>query len=491
MDLKNWQLINEFSKVKILVIGDLMLDIYLKGNSTRISPEAPVPVVNVREELMFIGGAANVAANLKALGATVFFSSVCGKDAAAGKAVELLQAKGINTEYLVHDKKRDTLVKERIMVQEQILTRFDKGTTSDISDATRRHLINGITSAYARCDAVIIADYNKGILTKDVVRSLTTLHRKKPIFLAVDSKHLGDFKPLHPTLVKPNYQEATQLLKIPCLESGRNEQIKRYGEYMNEITGAEINVVTLDAEGSLVFKNGILVHQSAAIPIVHPNVVGAGDTFISALTLALICKAKVSMATELATTAAAISVKKKDTACCTDIELRSFFLFGQKYIANLKELGEICDIYRIQKKKIVFTNGCFDILHCGHVNYLKDSGRLGDILIVAINDDASIRRLKGPGRPVNPLADRVEVIAGLASVNHIISFGQKEKDSPSKIIKVIKPDIFVKGGDYTRALLPEAPLVEKLGGVVRLLPLTPNHSTTKVIQRIHETYAAG
>ncbi len=490
MDIKSWQLIKEFSKVKVLVIGELMLDVYLKGSSNRISPEAPVPVVNITEESAYVGGAANVAANLRSLGAEVFFCSVCGNDAAAEKAFKLFHNQGINTDYVVVDEERTTLVKERIVVHDQILTRFDKGTETYISHRTQKRLISRIATAYNLCDAVVIADYDKGICAERVIEALTELQREHPLFIAVDSRHISNFRMLHPTLVKPNYTEAIRLLKIHKLESDRIEQIKRHGGRLCDITGSDISVVTMDKEGALAFKGKRMIHHARAMRINNPNVVGAGDTFISAISLSLVCGADLATAADLASAASAISVRKRNTACCNDLELRSFFVFKNKYISTLQELNEICEIYREQKKKIVFTNGCFDILHCGHVNYLKASGKLGDILIVGINNDDSIRRLKGTGRPVNPLADRIEVIAALTAVNHIISFGRKTDDSPSDLIRVIKPDIFAKGGDYTRELLPEASLVEALGGAVRFLPFTPDHSTTGVIRRIRETYAA-
>lgn len=486
MKFSNWQLIKKFSEVKVLVIGELMLDVYLRGNSTRISPEAPVPVVNVIEELAYIGGAANVAANLQAMGAKVTFCSVCGRDAAAQRALKLLREKGIDTGSVYQDDERITLVKERVMAHDQILTRFDKGTETDLSGIASEHLTNCISEAYSDCDVVVIADYNKGILSEDVIRSLSILQQKKPLFLAIDSKYPDKFRQLHPTLVKPNYIEATRMLKIPAMDSDRIAQIKYFGKEICKITGAEITIVTVDEDGSLAFKEGNLLYKSAAQEVTNPNVVGAGDTFISAISLSLFCGAAISTAMELASAAASVSIKKEHTACCTDLELRSFFAFKNKYISSLQELEEICQIYRMQQKKIVFTNGCFDILHCGHVNYLKNSGQLGDILIVGINNDNSIRRIKGAGRPVNPLADRIEVITGLASVNHIISFGREEDDSPCDVIRVIKPDVFAKGGDYTRELLPEASLVESFGGVIRFLPFTPDHSTTGMIQRIRK-----
>lgn len=479
-------LINQFSGLNVLVAGDLILDVYLRGSTTRLSPEAPVPVVDVLDEQIFMGGAANVAANVKALGANVFFCSVSGKDDRAEKAIGLLKAKGINTEYMVKDSERETLVKERIMAHSQILVRFDRGTDEAIHEKSEKQLVGQLKKVYQKCDVVILADYGKGIFTPAVIKALMALQKQKALFLAVDSKRLIEFKCLKPAMIKPNYKEAIQLLSLQNMQRERVKQITTTGKDICKITGSKFAVVTLDVDGSVIFKDGALAYRSYAQPVAKPVVVGAGDTFISAMSLALANNANVEVAAELASAAAAISVGKENTACCSDMELRSFFAHQHKHIGNLRELGEICNIYHAQKRKIVFTNGCFDILHSGHVNYLNRAGKLGDILIVGINTDESIRRLKGQNRPVNPLADRMEVIAALSAVSHIIAFGEEGKDTPEELIKCVRPDIFVKGGDYTKAQLPEAPLVEKLGGEIHFLPHIPNHSTTHVIRRIHE-----
>lgn len=480
------QLINKFSNLHVLVVGDLILDIYLAGNSTRLSPEAPVPVVDVLDEKIFMGGAANVAANVRALGANVFFCSVCGRDEKAEKAIALLRAKSINTNFIVKDPERETLVKERITAHSQILVRFDRGSDNNISEYAEKQLIKQLDEAYAHCDVVILADYDKGIFTPKIIKAIKDLQKKKPVFIAVDSKRLIAFKGLKPDLIKPNYEETMKLLSLKTGQKERIDQIRTRGKELFRLTGAKLTVVTLDEDGAIIFQNGYPVHRTYAIPVARPNVAGAGDTFISVMSLSMAVQKNVEEASELASAAAAIAVKKENTACCSDMELRSFFAHQHKHIVGMQELTEICDIYHAQKRKIVFTNGCFDILHSGHVNYLNRAGKLGDILIVGINTDESIRRLKGTSRPVNPLADRVEVIAALSTVSHIIAFGEEENDTPIELIKCVRPDIFVKGGDYTKAQLPEASVVEKLGGKIQFLPHIPNHSTTHVIRRIHE-----
>lgn len=484
-------IVSRFSQPTVLVLGDIILDVYLNGSSTRISPEAPVPVINVSRQRCFIGGAANVAANLRSLGARVIFCSVCGKDAGAKRVVQKLDRMGISTENILLDAGRHTIIKERIMAHSQIVARFDRGSEDDIGPDTEAMLCAGLAAIYPHCDAVVIADYNKGILTEGVIETLQALRRKKPGFLAVDSKNLRRFRCLQPSVVKPNYEEAATLLGLPVTGGrARITQISGAAGRLAEITGAALNVVTLDTDGAIAFPREGDAYHCRAKRIAHPHVIGAGDTFISCLTLALISSAGVPEAVDLACAAACISVTKENTACCTGIELRSYFAHQRKTVDSLEDLAEICELYRKQGRRIVFTNGCFDILHSGHVNYLNRAGELGDVMIVGVNNDDSIRRLKGHNRPINPMNDRIEVLEALGVIDHIIPFGKPGDDTPVEVIKTVKPDVFVKGGDYTKDKLPEAEYVEKFGGEVRFLPLIPDHSTTNVIRRIRAIPAA-
>lgn len=486
MSIEYQHIIQRFSKPTVLVLGDLILDVYLKGTTTRLSPEAPVPIVDVQGTERFIGGAANVAANVRSLGADVIFCSVTGKDEEGDKAIRALDEMGIRTKFVLRDPSRETIVKTRVMAQSQVLVRFDHGTEEHIDHHTEQKLIAQISAIYPKCDAVIIADYNKGVLTPNIIKALKRLQRQHPVFLAVDSKRLPAFKELEAGVVKPNYEEAVKLLGIQQQHTGRAEQLQRCAKDICRKTGAKTTVITLDADGAVVFEKDRAVYRAHAHPVTNPSVIGAGDTFISAFTLALVSEADIPSATELAAAAAAIAVGKEDTACCTGVELHSFFAHQYKYVQDLHDLKRICEIYKAQNRRIVFTNGCFDILHSGHVNYLNRARKLGDVLIVGINNDASIQRLKGKSRPINPLKDRVEVMAALSAVDHIISFGAEEDDTPVELIRIVRPAVFVKGGDYTKDRLPEAAVIEELGGEILFLPHIPDHSTTSVIRRIHE-----
>jgi D-beta-D-heptose 7-phosphate kinase/D-beta-D-heptose 1-phosphate adenosyltransferase len=240
---------------------------------------------------------------------------------------------------------------------------------------------------------------------------------------------------------------------------------------------------TLDCDGSVIIDSkGNTVHVKAH-HVTTPHVSGAGDTYLAAFVLGFLTTAEINVSAELASAAAAIAISKESTSTCSLHELEDYFR-PRKTISSITKLKRICDEYRNSEKKIVFTNGCFDILHSGHVTYLQHARDLGDILIVGINTDESIKRLKGPSRPVNSLDDRIQVLSGLSCVSHVVPFGNIDDDTPVSLIRVVKPDVFVKGGDYTRDELPEATCVEENGGVIEIIPQVPNRSTTSIIRKI-------
>jgi D-beta-D-heptose 7-phosphate kinase/D-beta-D-heptose 1-phosphate adenosyltransferase len=481
MELIYQNLIKTFTHPSILVVGDLIIDTYLKGASTRLSPEAPVPVVDISSHTSVLGGGTNTAANLKHLGANVTFTGVCGNDPAGKQAAVLLENAGI-TNKVITCVTRTTIVKTRVIAGNQIITRYDEGTELPVDQECEARLIAFLEKEAASYDAIVIADYNKGMITPAVVQALEKLNHP---FLAIDSKRLHIFKHIRPSLVKPNYQEITQLLGLPVLTRNRKEQLQNAGADIYAATGAAITAVTLDEEGALIFAKDQLACHTAARPVHNPNVIGAGDTYISAFTLACLAGASETGAAEVAGAAAAVAIGKNNTAFCKHTELIACFSMNEKYITDLEQLQNVCNMYRAQGQKIVFTNGCFDILHSGHVSYLNRARELGDILIIGINTDESIKRLKGTNRPINQLRDRMQVLAGLEAVHHVIPFGNENNDTPEEVIMAVQPDIFTKGGDYSLESLPEAATVEKLGGKIILLPLIPGRSTSLIIRQIN------
>jgi len=481
----NLSLINTWKSLTVLVIGDVILDCYLNGTADRLCREAPVPIVAIEQCQEFPGGAANTAANVASLGAEVFLLSVIGEDIAGDRLKHVLNQRGVNPQYLITDADRSTLAKHRVVADSQLLVRFDQGSVEAISSYTEHQLIQHLTNLFVQCDAIIISDYNYGILTSAVIQTLGDLQTKHPRVLVVDSKHLANYRSLKPTAVKPNYAETTQLLKLPKQSGQRAEQILPYGDHLLNLTGAEMVAVTLDFEGALLFERNQSPCRTTARPAPQNQTSGAGDTYISTLALALAAGAPAHTAALLASTATAVVVQQPGTTTCRFEQLHQFLNGSEKLITDASDLAAKVQCHRAMGDRIVFTNGCFDILHPGHATYLAQAKALGSILIVGVNSDESVRRLKGPERPVNPLADRLTILAALESVDYVVPFSES---TPHDLIRIICPDIYVKGGDYTREMLPEADLVESLGGVVEILPFVGDRSTTRIIRQICAIY---
>lgn len=483
-------LIDRFKAQKVLVIGEAMLDSYLTGDSSRLCREAPVPVVTVTTREHVPGGAANTAVNVSSLGGQVFFLTVIGEDAEGVMLRQALESSGVPTDEVILHPGRATLAKQRVIAVSQMVVRFDQGSTHALDEQTEQALIDRLTVLFPECDAAIVSDYDYGILTPRVIETLAELQAAQPRVLLVDSKRLQEYRKVDITAVKPNYQEALELLGLN--PNGRYEEkgagnrvelIATHGQRILELSGAQIAAVTLDRDGALVFEHQRDPYRTYAHPAPHSRAAGAGDTFISALTLCLAEGAHPTTAAEVASGAASIVVTKDGTSACYADELRAYFSTDDKFVTDVFHLAARMAAYRREGRRIVFTNGCFDILHRGHITYLNQAKAYGDVLIVGLNSDSSIRRLKGPTRPINSLEDRAQVLAALSCVDHIVPF---DGDTPHELIRVIQPNIFVKGGDYTRETLPEASLVEKLGGTVKILAYLDDHSTTGLIERIRK-----
>ncbi|MGI4021997.1 MAG: D-glycero-beta-D-manno-heptose 1-phosphate adenylyltransferase [Janthinobacterium lividum] len=479
------EIMERFNQLKVLVIGDLVMDIYLKGDSFRLSPEGPVPVVTISGRDEVPGGAANAAINLKALGAQVSFLAIAGDDKDGDKATAFMEKAGINCDGIIREPFRTTVTKTRLVSNGQLLSRFDCGSQNPPSADSEQKIFQFLKDNYSRFDAVVLGDYKAGLFTPALIEFLQQIQQESPSYLALDSKNLPLFTPLQPSVVKPNYVEAISLLNLQSISNNRIEQLKNYGPTLYRLTGAEHITLTLDEEGSMLFEKGEYTHHTPAYQVEAPHVVGAGDTFISTYTLAQCCGATAVEAAELATAAATVAIRKTTTSPCFLTELKAFFSTQNKYVSDARELEELCHFYHQQGKNIVFTNGCFDILHSGHVSYLNQSKNYGDVLIVGLNNDESIKRLKGATRPINELTDRILVLSGLSSIDHIVPFGSVDDDTPSALIRAAKPQYYIKGGDYNMQNLPEANVVAEVGGQVAFIPLVPDHSTTNMIKRIN------
>jgi len=475
--------IERFKNLRVLVIGDAILDTYVKGNPDRVSREAPVLVFNVDEQEHQCGGAANTAINVAALGAETYFLTVLGKDSSSRELMDVLKKHRVHTDLILRDKGRVTIAKKRITAAAHMLMRIDEGTTSPISEICEKELLLKVAELLPQIDALILSDYGFGVITPAVINGLKELTAKESKLLVADGRDLSRFKTLKPDAVKPNYEETLQLLHIDKANYNRAEQVQLYAKKLHEVTGANKVAVTLDADGVLFLEKGKNPYRVLAVPQDNKRAIGAGDTFISAMTLSLAAKVKGEVAAQIAAAAAAVVVQKEGTVGCSNSELKAYFTAVPKYISNTGQLVEIIKDLKKQGKKIVFTNGCFDIIHKGHITLLNKARDAGDVLIVGVNNDESIRRLKGPERPINNLEDRITVLAGLHSVNYLIAF---EEDSPLQLIKEVHPDVFVKGGNYTENTIPEAPLLSKLGCDVKIVPYIEEHSTTHIINKIRD-----
>lgn len=475
--------IDRFSGLNVLVIGDAMLDVYLDGLANRICREAPVPIVDIRDVKAVPGGAANTAVNLAQLGAQVHYLSVVGCDHEAELLKDSLVRHGLDISLIICDQTRRTLTKQRVAAGSQLLVRFDAGTTEVVSAEHERQMIDTLNEKFHEVDAVVVSDYGYGILTDKIIGSLGALQRKKETVLVIDAKSLDKYSHVGATVAKPNYQELVRLLAItePAAFGQRSDQIKRYGQKLLKKTGTKYVAATIDVEGALLFQHGKEPYRTFSKPVENTKAAGAGDTYVGALTLALATGASIEAAGEIAKSAAMVILQKSHTATCTQNELRHYLGSSSKYIADWQGLNNRLATFRKEGKRIVFTNGCFDLLHSGHVTYLEQARDLGDVLVLGLNSDASIKRLKGSNRPINNLYERIRILSGLESVTLMTSF---EEDTPISLLDVIRPDLYVKGGDYTIETLPEAPVVQAYGGKVEIMPFVQDRSTTNIISRI-------
>jgi D-beta-D-heptose 7-phosphate kinase / D-beta-D-heptose 1-phosphate adenosyltransferase len=401
-----------------------------------------------------------------------------GTDDEGARLHDALAARGVDVTHLVATS-RPTATLHRVVASQQLLLRFDTITDHRVDNATATRLATALREAWGSCEAVIVSDYGYG--TVDALRdTIAELQRDDPRLLVLDAKHLGDIAPLQPTVVKPNWAEVAELLGLTDTH-GRVEEVLAHGDRILELTGARIATVTLDLAGAVVFESGCEPYRLPVRSAPTRHAIGAGDTFVATLACALAAGMAAPSAAELAATAATVAVENRRTATCTAGALAAAVEIGGKVLRSLAELADVVTWYRAAGRRIVFTNGCFDILHRGHISYLERARMCGDVLIVGVNDDASVARLKGPLRPVNTVDDRVAVLAALRAVDHIVTFSE---DMPEHLLHAICPDVYVKGDDYSLATLPEAPLVHKLGSRVEFIPLVEDRSTSRLIDRI-------
>ncbi len=479
---------------RILIVGDLILDEYVLGDVQRISPEAPIPVLEVRREDLKLGGAGNVAANVGAMGGRASVLGAVGNDSAGNKLLDLLRNAGIDTSPVVTAKTRPTTIKSRHLAGPQQMLRVDREDRTPIAGEIAVHAVKFIREHVSDFDLVILSDYGKGVLTGDLVAAVVDAARRAGRRVLVDPKGADYSRYRGASIVTPNRSEAEQATGVPIRATPAGtplvEDLVRVGEKLLSLCELEAAVVTLGKDG-VFFMDG-KERRPHVIPT-HArqvyDVTGAGDTVIAHLGLHLAAGLSLEDSVRLANVAAGIVVAKLGTATVRREEVLDALAQHEerrgKIIRTPEELDRLVSDLKASGRIVVFTNGVFDILHAGHLKYLRAARASGDYLIVGVNDDESVRRIKGPRRPVHPIGDRLALLAGLEVVDCVVAFGE---DTPLALVQRVTPNVLVKGEDWADKGVVGREWVESHGGRVLLMELEPGRSTTGTIQRILELH---
>ena len=476
--------ISKFKQQNILVIGDLMVDEYLWGNVDRISPEAPVQVVDIDREEYTLGGAGNVVKNLVSLKANVYVASVIGDKENGNLILSELNKLGVFLSGIFKDSNRISSKKTRIIssANNQQILRVDRETKSPIGKNDENKIINFVKANIDKFDVIIISDYLKGVLTRRVLKNIIRIARKHNKPITVDPKGEDYRKYWRSTIIAPNKKEAEVASKIAI----KNENdLRKAGKKLLDEIETEAVLITRGKEGMTLFESaGKIINISARAKEVY-DITGAGDTVVSLLGLGIASGLTYKESTEIANIAAGIVVGKVGTATVTPQEIFEYCNQQSTHFSNkLKEIEELKPIVEQEKAKgkiIVFTNGCFDLLHVGHIKYLQEAKLLGDVLILALNSDSSVKRLKGDKRPLMSEEDRAHILSALDCIDYITIF---DEDTPLKLIKELKPDVLVKGKDYKKSEVVGWKVVENYGGRVELINLVEDVSTSSIIDKI-------
>jgi D-beta-D-heptose 7-phosphate kinase/D-beta-D-heptose 1-phosphate adenosyltransferase len=468
-------ILSALSEPQVLVVGDIMLDEYIAGVCERINPEAPVPVVRVQRREIRLGGAANVAHNLAALGATPLLVGVVGEEAGLPdrEVLHHLERAALKTEGLVGSPDRRTTRKTRIVAGHQHVVRFDEETTAPIGKEIEAQLINMLRRLLPECQAVVLSDYKKGVITDAVIREALALARARGVPTIVDPKGTDFSRYQGASMLTPNVQEARAAAGLP---DGTDTDLPEVAARLLEQVRCESILITRGAFGMTLARPGQeLVHRPTLARAVY-DVVGAGDTALAAIALGLGSGLSMVDCMQLANVAAGVVVGKLGTSTVTRAEVAGNWpsLGASAKILSAEALVARVQAEKARGKRIVFTNGCFDVLHAGHVHLLAEARRHGDLLIVGLNSDDSVRRLKGPSRPRNPADARAAVLAALSDVDAVVLF---EDDTPAALVAAICPDVLVKGADYA----PESVVGREHAGTVVIIQLLASYSTTALL----------
>ncbi len=475
-------LLDALSGKRVLVIGDVMLDRFVYGTAVRISPEAPIPVLNITHQTKMLGGAGNVVRNIASMGGEALLVSVVGEDTDGAEISDILSNTGGLTPHLVKSVGRPTTLKTRFIADGQQLLRSDQEATHELQPATAEKLLKAYKSALESADIVVLSDYAKGVLSDPVLKEAIALARAANLPIIADPKSEDFSRYAGVTLLTPNRKEMIAASGKPC---GTNGEVETAALNVLAKTGLETLLVTRSEAGMSLITEESAHHIAAEAQEVF-DVSGAGDSVIAALALAHGAGAPLLEAANLANLAGSIAVAKSGTAAVSREELmeavQAAEIHGlEEKITSLAMALERVSNWRSRGLKVGFTNGCFDLVHPGHISLIQQSKAECDRLIVGLNTDDSIKRLKGPDRPVTSENSRAIVLASLSDIDLVVPFAE---DTPITLIEAIKPDVLVKGADYTVETVVGADIVQAYGGRVHLAELKDGFSTTGTIQRL-------
>lgn len=468
---------------RVACVGDLMVDRYVYGEVGRISPEAPIPVLRKTSDQTMLGGVGNVARNVVGLGGQADLVGVIGDDPAAGEALTLVAAASGLENHLVVCQQRPTTLKTRFVAAGQQLLRLDQEDARPVDAQTEAQLIRAIQHATRDAGVILLSDYAKGAVTPAVIQACLRVARDTGALLIVDAKARSLDKYGAADLIKPNALELSVLTGLP---TETDDEVETAVAAVLDSCAARTIVVTRGAKGMTLAERGRAARHVRGVPRRVFDVSGAGDTGLAALGLALAAKASLDDAVAFAVLASGVAVTKVGTAVVTpteliDAELAAHLGPAEAKIVTLDQAAAEADRWRAQGLKVGFTNGCFDILHRGHVAYLAQARSWCDRLVVGLNSDRSVRALKGAGRPVNDLESRALVLAGLIHVDLVTPF---DEATPIELIRAVRPTVLIKGADYTMQTVIGAAEVQSWGGEVRLADIVEGYSTTAAIARM-------
>ena len=487
------ELVEKLPRSRIVLLGDFMLDRYLYGNAERLSPEAPVPVLHYQKEEFRLGGAGGVAADLAALGATVLAVGVIGKDDMGGQVRKLLVDCGADPGQMVEVQGRPTICKVRLVGlaqhrHPQQMMRLDFEELAPMGGEIAARVLENLDRALSGADMLCIEDYNKGLLTTELCREAIDIARGRGIPVLIDPASIPDYtKYANATALKLNRTETEKATKLSVNSEAEYDAA---GTHLIDKLNLEAAVITLDKNGAYLATRSGERQWLRTRPRHVYDVTGAGDMVLAMLAVARAAGASWSESVALANVAGGLEVERFGSVPITPPEIIQELLSElHQHVGKERALERLLpelQHHRGAGKKIVFTNGCFDLVHMGHVKYFQFAKKQGDLLVVGVNTDQSIRKLKGPKRPIVNEQDRLSVLEELESIDYLIRF---EDDTPLRLIEMIRPDVLVKGADYRKEQVVGWDLVESYGGRVALAPLIDGRSTSQLIERIVETHS--